>query len=105
MHKRLVMTVITVLAFGCLAWAGSKTWTGTVSDSHCGLKHAVASDAAAQCVASCVKGGAKYVLVSDGKVYQLDDQAKFADYAGKSVKVTGEMKGDTITVESVSAAM
>jgi hypothetical protein len=45
------------------------------------------------------------VLVSDGKVYQLDAQDKFAEYAGKSVKVTGEMKGDTITVESVSAAM
>jgi hypothetical protein len=105
MYKRLVIVAVTVLAFGCLAWAGSKTWTGTVSDSHCGLKHAQASAAAAQCVAACVKGGAKYVLVAHGKVYQLDDQAKFADYAGKSVKVTGELKGDTITVESVSGDM
>jgi hypothetical protein len=102
MYKKLVMAAIAVLAFGCLAWAGSQTWTGTVSDSHCGVKHATASDSAVQCVAGCVKGGAKYVLVANGKVYQLDDQAKFADYAGKSVKVTGELKGDTITVESVS---
>jgi len=105
MYKRLVIVAVAVLAFSCLAWAASQTWTGTVSDSHCRLKHAQANAAAAQCVAGCVKGGAKYVLVSDGKVYQLDDQAKFADCAGKSVKVTGELKGDTITVESVSGGM
>jgi hypothetical protein len=99
------MVAITVLAFGCLAWAAGKSWTGTVSDSHCGAKHAQASDAAAACVAKCVEGGAKYVLVSGGKVYQLDTQDKFADFAGKSVKVTGTMKGDAITVESVEAAM
>jgi len=105
MYKKLVLVAITVLAFGCLAWAAGKSWTGTVSDSHCGAKHAVASDAAAACVAKCVEGGAKYVLVSGGKVYQLDAQDKFADFAGKSVKVTGTMKGDAITVESVEAAM
>jgi hypothetical protein len=105
MYKKLIVVAITVLAFGCLAWAAGKSWTGTVSDSHCGAKHAVASDAAASCVAKCVEGGAKYVLVSGGKVYQLDAQDKFADFAGKSVKVTGTMKGDAITVESVEAAM
>jgi hypothetical protein len=99
------MVAITALAFGCLAWAAGKSWTGTVSDSHCGAKHAVASDAAASCVAKCVESGAKYVLVSGGKVYRLDAQDKFKDFAGKSVKVTGTMKGDTITVESVEAAI
>jgi len=98
------MLVVTVLAVTCMAWAGGKSWTGTVSDSHCGAKHAEASDAAAGCVGSCVKGGAKYVLVSGGKVYQLDAQDKFADMAGKSVKVSGAMKDDAITVESVEAA-
>lgn len=104
MYKRLVMLAVTVLAFGCLAWAAGKSWTGTVSDSHCGAKHAEASDAAAACVTKCVEGGAKYVLVSGGKVYQLDAQDKFADFAGKSVTVTGTMKGGSITVESVAAA-
>ncbi len=104
MSKRLMLLVVAVLAMTCMAWAGDKSWTGTVSDSHCGAKHAEASDAAAGCVASCVKGGAKYVLVSGGKVYQLDAQDKFADMAGKSVKVSGEMKGDSITVASVEAA-
>jgi hypothetical protein len=104
MSKRLLMLVVAFLVVTCGAWAAGKSWTGTVSDSHCGAKHAEASDAAASCVASCVKGGAKYVLVSGGKVYQLDAQDKFADMAGKSVKVTGSMKDDAITVASVEAA-
>lgn len=105
MGKRLLMVCVTMLLFGCLAWAGGQTWTGVVSDSHCGAKHATASDAAAECVNKCVEGGAKYVLVAGGKVYQLDTQEKFKSFAGKSVKVTGTMKDDSITVESVEAAM
>ena len=66
-----------------------------------GTKHAKASDEAAACVAKCVSGGSKYVLVSRGKVFQLDPQDKFADFAGKSVKVTGALKADTISAESV----
>lgn len=103
MRKGLLLMAAVLLA-ATMSWAGAMSWTGTVSDSHCGAKHAVASDAAAGCVASCVKGGAKYVLVSDGKVYEVDAQDKFAAFAGKSVKVTGEMKGMAITVASVEAA-
>jgi hypothetical protein len=103
MRKKLGMLVVTLLAVGCLAWASGKSWNGTVSDSHCGAKHAIASEEAAACVTQCVAGGAKYVLVSGGKVYQLDAQDKFAHFAGKSVKVTGSLKGHTITVESVEA--
>jgi hypothetical protein len=52
-----------------------------------------------------VEGGASYVLVtSDGKVYQLDNQDKFKDYAGKSVKVMGTANGDSISVDSVEAS-
>lgn len=104
MTKKSMMLCLTFLVVGCMTMAMGKTFTGTVSDEHCGVKHAVASDAAATCVAKCVSGGAKYVLVSHGKVYQLDAQDKFGDFAGKSVKVTGTMKGTDITVESVVAA-
>jgi hypothetical protein len=78
-----------------------KTWTGVVSDSNCGLKHSDPSDEAAMCVRKCVEGGAQYVLVSGGKVYQLGDQSKFAAFAGRSVKVSGTLEGDTIQVASV----
>ncbi len=107
MRKKALMVAVTVLAVGCMAWAKgmkSKSWTGTVSDSNCGVKHATASDDAAACVAKCVAGGAKYTLVSKGKVYQVEPQDKFADFAGKSVKVSGTMSGDSITATSVEAA-
>jgi Protein of unknown function (DUF5818) len=105
MTKKSIMLL--VLALSLCSWAmaaPAKSWTGTVSDSMCGAKHAVASEQAETCVKSCVAKGGKYVLVSKGKVYQVDDQDKFADFAGKSVKVTGTMQGTDITVESVEAA-
>lgn len=104
MVKRIALLSVMVLAFTCLGWAGEGSWTGVVSDSHCGAKHSEASEAAANCVKGCVKGGNKYVLVSGGKVYELDAQDKFASHAGKTVKVKGKMEGSKITVESVEAA-
>ena len=105
--KRLALLTAVVLALSTFAWADhhkGASWTGTVSDSHCGTKHAEAGEKATGCVNGCVKGGAKYVLVADGKVYELDAQDKFAEFAGKSVKVTGELNGSAITVASVEAA-
>ena len=102
MKKTLLMLGVSLLISASMVLAASSFY-GTVSDSNCGAKHAHPSTAAAQCVAKCVSGGAQYVLVSHGKVYKLDPQDKFADYAGKAVKVTGSRKGDTITAESVSA--
>ncbi len=99
MRKRILLALFATMAFGCLAWADSGSWTGRVSDDKCGAKN---HDAA--CVRKCVDGGAKYVLVSRGKVYQLDAQDKFKDYAGERVKVAGELNGDTITVSSVEKA-
>ena len=105
MGKGVTISVIALLVAGCLAWGADNSWTGVVSDSHCGLKHSKASDDAAACVAECVKGGAKYVLVTGGKVYKLDPQDKItSDLAGRSAKLTGTLKGDTITVTSAAAA-
>ncbi len=104
MIKRLVLVASFLLVFGYMASAADQSWVGTISDSHCGKAHATASDKAASCVAKCVSGGNKYVLVSGDKIYQLDAQDKFKDYAGKSVKVTGTESDGTITVASVEAA-
>jgi len=104
MMKKALLLVFSLLVFGCLSWAADKAYSGTVSDEHCGAKHATPSAAAAECVEKCVSGGAKYVLVSHGKVYQLSDQDKFKDMGGKAVKVMGSLSGDTITVTSVSEA-
>lgn len=104
MVKRTTMLFVAVLVLGCMAWAAPKSWVGTVSDSNCGLKHSAPSAAAEACVKKCVEGGAKYVLVSHGKIYSVEPQDKFADFAGKSVKVTGTMEGTAITATEVSAA-
>lgn len=115
MKRSVSILGVTLLAMGLIAWAApqsqasprapkEKTWTGVVSDSNCGAKHSTASDAAAECVKKCITGGATYVLVSGGKVYELSDQSKFADFAGKSVKVTGTLKGKSIEVTSVEGA-
>jgi len=102
MMKKIVLLAFSLLVFGCLSWAADKSFSGVISDSHCGAKHAAASADAASCVEKCVAGGAKYVLVSHGKVYQLDAQDKFQGMGGKQVKVTGTLNGDTLTVSSVA---
>ena len=88
--------------------AAGKTFTGTVSDSMCGAKHAMAGDDAG-CTRACVGKGSKYALVVGDKVYTLDTNDKDAlaaldKQAGAKVTVTGADKDNTITVKSVTAA-
>ena len=104
MVKKMLVLGTTLLLVGGLAWASPDSWTGVVSDSHCGLKHSKASAAAATCVEKCVSGGAKYVFVSGKKLYQVEPQEKFQGMGGKEVTVTGTMEGDKITVDSVAPA-
>ena len=89
------------------AFAAPQTWTGTISDSMCGAKHMEGehgmkvSDKA--CTEMCVKKGATYVFVSDGKVLTIANQhfKGLARQAGAMVKLTGELKGDTVTVSKL----
>ena len=91
-------------------FAAEQTWNGQISDSLCGAKHESESIGEGngkisdqECTVACVKGGSKYVLVSSGKVYQIANQthADLAKSAGRTVKLTGEMKGDSITVSKI----
>ena len=82
--------------------ADPQSWTGTISDSQCGINHEGELNEA-DCTKRCIELGFKYVLVSDGKILQIANQ-DFADLkpqAGKNVKLTGELKGDTITVSKI----
>jgi uncharacterized lipoprotein YehR (DUF1307 family) len=88
-----------------------QTWTGKISDSMCNDKHQAGEHEGkkmtdADCTKICVKKGAKYVFVSDGKVYQLANQSSrtIASHAGQEVQLTGVMKGDTITATKMIAA-
>lgn len=88
--------------------AKGKNFTGTVSDSMCGAKHAMAGDDAS-CTRACIGKGSKYALVVGDKVYTLETSDKAAlaaldKQAGAKATVTGTEKGDTITVTAVTAA-
>ena len=94
------------LSFAGTAKAETKTFVGNISDSMCGLKHMMPGESDKECTLDCVKAGSKYVLadVADGKVYQLSDQKKPAEFAGQRVKVTGTLKGDAINVTAIEPA-
>ena len=105
---RQLMVVATMVLMGASgAFAADQTWTGKISDSKCGAKHMAGEHEKKmtdrECTEACVKGGAKYVFASKGKVYQIanQDSADLAMHAGNTVKLTGEMKGDSITVSKI----
>jgi hypothetical protein len=103
---RKAISALALVGFAAVtAAAAPETWTGKISDAHCGAKHAGEAKKMSDrdCTEMCVKGGAKYVFVSKDKVYQIADQkdAALATHAGHTVLLTGEMKGDTITVSKI----
>lgn len=108
MKKYVTLMAASMLMTAAPLFAADKTWNGTISDSMCGMKHGSAAEHGTQesdadCTKSCVEKGAKYVFVSNGKVYKIDNQdfAALKDHAGHKVALTGEMKGDAITVSKI----
>ena len=106
-YALLTLVAALTLTFSAFAAKG-KTFTGTVSDSMCGAKHAMPGDDAS-CTRACVGKGSKYALVVGDKVYTLETSDKDAlatldRQAGAKVTVTGTEKDSTITVSSVKAA-
>ena len=109
---KLIVAAVALVAFVAVRSisAAPATWTGKISDSMCGADHkdnggTMAKDHA--CANDCVKThGGTYVFVNnaDKKIYKIDNQ-KLADletHAGHVVEITGELKGDTITVSKVT---
>ncbi|MBV8819303.1 MAG: hypothetical protein JO022_13160 [Acidobacteriaceae bacterium] len=82
------------------AFAGS--WSGTISDSNCGAKHADASDKSMACVKRCMERGATPVFVTGDKVLKISNPDAVKEVVGQKVQLTGELVGDTVTVEKVS---
>ena len=93
---------IALLALGLLlsACVIAADFTGYVIDESCASKPAMKGNEA--CARKCIKGGSPAVLLTaEGKVYKLDDQAKAIEHAGQKVKVTGNLGGDMIKIESI----
>ena len=102
------MVKLTFGLFFTMSCFAAGTFTGKISDSSCGVSHAKMmgehGKSERACTLACIKGGSKYVFVSGNGVYQITNQ-DFADLekrAGQMVELTGDMKGDTVTVTKIS---
>jgi hypothetical protein len=108
--KKLVsrtLILVMVLGFGVAAFATAEdgTWTGWVTETHCGAAGAKAAHA--DCAAKCVKEkGAKWALynTTDKSQFVLSgDDAMMLKMAAKEVTIKGNMDTEkkTITVTSI----
>ena len=92
--------VALLAAFALSAFAAE--WTGAISESGCGAKHA--NGGAEKCVTACVKKGAAPVFVTDGKVIKIANADKVMSHLGHKVKVTGKLEGETLTIDTIAMA-
>ena len=108
MKKALVCCAAALVMSGASAYAAE--WKGTISDAMCAAKHSAdehggKTTSHRDCVEKCINNGGKYVFISqkDKKVYQIANQdfAGLKTHAAHEVVLTGEMKGDTITVSKI----
>lgn len=104
--------VVGTVILGISACLGAEhSWTGKISDSMCGAQHKAAGEHSASnlsdvdCTAACARKGAKYVFVTSGKVYKIDNQdvAGLSKHAGQTIRLSGEMTGDSIRVSKIGA--
>jgi hypothetical protein len=106
--KKTIVVLFAFLALTVASLAGAAgakgTWTGWVTDEHCGAKGASADHK--ECAEKCLKNGGKLVFynVEDKKIYALDNQDLAKQHLGHEVKVTGEAEGKSIKVASIETA-
>jgi hypothetical protein len=98
-----------VMGFGGTATA--ETLTGTISDAMCGKSHDTMTEhgkkmSEKQCTVACVEHGSQYVFVNGDTVLKVANQgfAALKQFAGDRVTLTGEVKGDTVTVAKIERA-
>jgi hypothetical protein len=111
MKKLVSRTLILAIAFGfglaALASAQDGSWSGWVTDTHCGASAKSASGSHKDCAVKCVKEkGAKWALYnpSDSSLFNLSgDDAMFEKMAATEVTVKGSMDKEkkTVTVTSM----
>ena len=100
--KRTALLIALVLMVAPALHAAS--WTGWITDDHCGAKGANAGHKG--CALKCAGDGSKFAFYNnaDKKVYALDKQDMAKEHLGAEVTVTGEADGDKIKVESIAEA-
>ncbi len=98
MKRILAVSVFSIVSSFPIS-AAQQNMTGEISDSMCGASHAGMGDMGKNpkdCTKACVKTGAKYVFVSNGKVYAIQNQNfnTLAANAGAKIQVTGDVDKD-----------
>ena len=88
--------------------AAEQSWKGQITDNLCGAKHEEAAEGQGKmsdrdCTIACVRGGSKFALLVNGKLFEITNQdlADLKTHAGHMVTVTGELKGQSITVSKI----
>ena len=107
--RNAIASAMFVLVGAAAVSAAPQTWTGQISDNMCGAKHMSMGNQKMtdrECTEMCIKANGKYVFASQGKVFQIADQtdAALGTHAGHTVKLTGELKGETIAVAKIEMA-
>jgi hypothetical protein len=105
MLRKSLLLVVSVLALACAGFAAGTrvVVVGVMSDSHCGLKHAVAGADAAKCVIGCASKDADYVVASEGKLYKFEKKNDFyKNFAGKNVEVVGALTDGSFAMMDLS---
>jgi hypothetical protein len=105
-----LFTLFVVVALSVCAAA--ETWTGTLSDSRCGAKHAAGTAADLKCIKACMeKGGVPVLVAAEGKVYPIATESveKVTPLLGQKVTITGKAEkerfsGQLIIVETIVKA-
>lgn len=92
------------LTFAFAMAASAAEWTGYISDASCGKANANDSAASKECAQRCVKNGSDPVFVVGDQVLSIADKTKVAAFVGDKVKVTGTLKGSTVTITSIKKA-
>ena len=82
-----------------------ESFTGLVTDDHCGARHDMGSDKSpSECAKACVRNGAKYALIDGDRTYSLEGNSEeLAHAAGLRVTIVGWLEGNTIEVNSIAA--
>jgi hypothetical protein len=102
MKKALIVLVLAALLVPALASADS--WTGWITDDHCGAKGTSAEHAS--CAKKCLDQGGKLVFFNnaDQKLYNLDNQKLAEENLGHEVVVNGSADGNDIKITSIDTA-
>ncbi len=103
--KKAFAALMVLLALYTMPAMAATSLTGTVTDDMCGAHHMMPGKPDATCARACVKRGAKWALAANDTLYILSGKSSEVDaLAGQKVTVTGELKGNTLTVSSIAAA-